>query len=139
MTRPRKATALLEMSGSIKKDPKRYANRADEPRPTSPIGDPPAEFLKETKEAQTKLRIWHEIIADAPDGVLTGCDRMMLANACRIQGAIEGGDYSAALLGQMRTYLGDMGMTPAGRSKVAAPKKQNGATNPWEEFAQLRT
>lgn len=123
------------MSGALKRSPGRYQDRVDEPRPTTPIGEPPADFLLTTKVSKEKLRIWHELIKDAPTGVLTGCDRTLLANTCRIQAAIEGGDCTAAMFSQLRAHLGEMGMTPAGRSKVEGPKKDSGAKNPWQELA----
>lgn len=133
MPRPRKPTALLELNGAFKKNPARAAARFDEPRPTTGIGDPPADFLRtESTLAARHLRIWHELIAQAPEGVLTGCDRMILANTCRIQAAIEGGKTDPGMFNQLRGHLNDMGMTPVGRSKVAGTKKKPDSQNPWE-------
>ena len=85
----RKSTVLLELSGATKHDPARYRDRADEPRPTTPIGDPPAEFMGPKFKRHRAL--WFELIEQRPGGVLTGCDRYLVANACRIQVIIEQG------------------------------------------------
>jgi hypothetical protein len=138
MPRPRTPTKVLELRGAYRKNPKRALDRANEPRPTSPIGDPPAEFLNEfSQTAKRHLRIWYELIAQDPGGVLTGSDRIILQSACRIQAAIEQGDRSPAMFGQLKGHLSEMGMTPAGRSKTAGPKpKGERGENPYEALAR---
>src|ERR1700678_4196096 len=129
MGRPRKPTRLLELNGALKRNPQRYLDRANEPRPTSAVGDPPEDFLRpHSTLAARHLRIWHELLAQAPHGVITGCDRMLLENTCRLQAQIECGERSAAVFNQVRSNLADLGMTPAGRSKVsvARPKSSEG-------------
>jgi len=113
MGRLRQPTKLLELSGAIKHDPQRYRDRADEPRPSTSIGDPPAEFLGAPHARHREL--WREFIAEAPKGVLTGCDRYLLANACRIQVLIEQGACTMSMHSQLRRYMLDMGMTLSGR------------------------
>lgn len=135
MSRARKPTALLELTGALRKDPQRYRDRANEPRPDTSIGEPPADFIRtDSSLAARHLRIWHEFIAEAPPGVLTGCDRKILANACRIQAAIEYGKATPAMFNQLRVYLNDMGMTPAGRSRVSGAR-QKPEEDEWEELA----
>ena len=46
MSRARKPTALLELTGALRKDPQRYRDRANEPRPDTSIGEPPADFIR---------------------------------------------------------------------------------------------
>ncbi len=83
--------------------------RENEPRPLGPIGDPPAEFLVEVSPtAQRHLRIWRELVARAPEGVLTRCDRAFLETACRVQALIEQGDRSPGMLSVFQSYLDDM-------------------------------
>jgi hypothetical protein len=138
MGRPRKPTRVLEMSGAFRKDPARGRARANEPRPTTAVGDPPVDFLNSfSPTAKRHLEIWRQFVEQAPEGVLTGCDRQMLANACRLQAQIERGGASAGMYSQMRAYLGEMGMTPASRSKVdAGPKrKTTNDSSAWECLA----
>ncbi len=136
MGRPRKPTALLELNGSLKRNPQRYRDRADEPRPTSAIGDPPADFLRsDSSLAARHLRIWYELLAQAPDGVLTGCDRMILENTCRLQAKIECGERSAAVFNQVRSNLSDLGMTPAGRSRVSGARQKPEGEDEWDKLA----
>ena len=42
--RPRKPTNLLEITGALRKNPKRARERAGEPRPNGSLGDPPARW-----------------------------------------------------------------------------------------------
>lgn len=138
MGRPRKPTYLLELEGALKKNPKRYRDRANEPRPTSAVGDPPAAFLSEfSPTAKAMLEIWHELLAQEPaPGTITGADRMMLESACRLIYEIRRGNATAGHYSQMRSYLADLGMSPAGRTKIATKKPDaEKTTNPWEELA----
>jgi hypothetical protein len=136
MARPRKPTALLELTGALRKDPQRYRNRANEPRPTTAIGEPPADFLRpDSSLAARHLRIWHELIEQAPPGVLTGCDRAILVSACRIQAAIECGKTEPAMFGQLRAALNDMGMTPVARSRVSGARQKPEAEDEWDKLA----
>jgi hypothetical protein len=65
MARPNKPTALLELNGAFKKDPARRRAREHEPKPSGPLGEPPASFPPNQKQA------WLELSSQAPPGVLT--------------------------------------------------------------------
>jgi hypothetical protein len=140
MGRPRTPTLILEAKGAFRHDPARGRARENEPRPETGIGDPPADFLRpESAMAARCLRIWHEFIAHAPPGLLTGNDRVMLATACRTQADIEAGDRSPARIGQLRGLLNDLGMSPASRSKVSVRKHEpDDKENPWAQLARER-
>ena len=125
--RPRKPTNVLQLSGAFRKDPQRLAARANEPQPDGPIGEAPA-YMNEDE-----ARVWGEIIAECPTGVLTNADRGILAVTVSMRLHAEQGEpfvvdgvptsvrifdtKKIALL--MRCYT-ELGMTPASRSKVSA-------------------
>jgi len=119
-------------------DPQRFRDR-DEPRPTSPLGDPPAYFLNEKSPTSiVLLGIWRELEAQAIEGVLTGCDRMIFENACRLQYVIRSTHKpGSGHLAQMKAYLSEMGMTPAGRTRVAARKAKEADSRTPEGWAAL--
>src|ERR1035441_3448476 len=81
MPKPRKPTKLLELSGALKRNPGRYANRLHEPKAAGSLGDPP-ERLSGTEKAA-----WHELAQLAPDGVLTKADRWLVEITCRLMAA----------------------------------------------------
>jgi len=111
---------LLEMSGSAQKHPQR---RRAEPV-TLPFGQPPAHLSKELKAA------WREIARAAPACVLTRSDRVAVELAARLLVRIRTTDFSAAEATSLRSLLGQLGMTPADRSKVSAPNAGT-PTNPF--------
>lgn len=145
MGRPRKSTAEHERSGSFEKHPERKAARANEPKPDGPLGLPPACFDPETHTGSRLLQIWHELVSQAPPGVLTSSDRAHLELACRLFFRVrfdpkaKVGDFN-----RLAELLGKMGMNPADRSKVNisanpmgnVPDERNGRhTNTFEELA----
>jgi len=120
MPRPRKPTALLELNGAFKKNPARALDREDEPQGHDEIGDPPADFCNETSPtSRAKREIWFRFLAEAPEGCITGSDRTLLANACRLQAELERpfAKVTPAMHAQMRRYLADLGMSAPGRAQ----------------------
>ncbi len=142
MGRPRLPTTVLEMRGSFKKDPKRGRARENEPKPTSILGEPPADFQKpESPTAVALLAIWRELIAQIPEGVLTGCDGWYLEDVCRLKYAVRRGTAKGSdkmLLEKMQSKLG---MNPADRSRVDGGKKKrdNAAAGGWAAIAAARS
>jgi hypothetical protein len=55
MSRPRTPTAVLELRGAFKEHPERARERAGEPRPTEPLGEPPKRL--KPADAMPKWRI----------------------------------------------------------------------------------
>lgn len=158
--RPRKPTALLELSGAFKHDPQR--KRPGEPKELRPLGDPPARLSLEA------VPYWHEL-ADMAGATLTWRDRWAVELAAGLMARAtssvsaekafeitrEWAGDSDALKGVAKisievTYprdcitpaewsvltklLSGMGMDPASRSKLSIP-----ATNekPANRFAAL--
>lgn len=128
MPAPRKPAVLLEMSGSLEKHPQR---RRTEPVVAAPFGSPPAHLTKEHKAA------WREIAKAAPAGVLTGADRVAVELAARMLVRIRTTDFTAAEANGLRALLGQLGMTPADRSKVSVPNAGT-PTNPFSKHGSRR-
>src|ERR1700744_4488376 len=84
MGRPRKSKAELELSGSFAKHPERKGARANEPKPDGPLGPPPKCFDPDGYLGAKHIEIWHELVSQAPPGVLTSADRAHLELACRL-------------------------------------------------------
>jgi hypothetical protein len=114
MPRPRTPTAILEATGQLAHDPKRYATRLTEPKPNTSLGTAP----KHLTTAQKK--VWKELSSTAPDGVLTGCDRWIVETSVILMSKIRTGNFTSTDIGHLRSCLAAMGMTPADRSRVSA-------------------
>jgi len=153
MSRPRKPSALLELSGAYRKNPSR--RRPPAPEPAGPLGDPPERLQGEAR------MFWYEIVNALAAGVLTCADRwcvelaaMTMAKAVRIpdpavvlelaraaelsaeetktqirQQAMTGAHWTL-----LRSLLGAMGMTPADRSKLSIPAEK--PKNKFEDLAR---
>jgi hypothetical protein len=135
MSKRRVPTKVLEMSGAIDKNPGRYADRANEPQPTGPLGDPPAEFLG---PYSTKLlAAWNEIIARAPEGVLTSADHAHVEMTARVMVRTRSSYAKSSDFTLLDKLLGKMGCNPADRSKVAVTKpKPEDEESEWAQLAQ---
>lgn len=129
MTRPRKPTAVLELCGAFKKDPKRGAARADEPKPVGEIGDPPDGLTEAVREA------WIELRSLAHAGTLSPADGPFLLYAAKVWAQVKAADFVDPKLGvRFESILGRLGMTPADRSRVAALKPKAAVPESWLKF-----
>lgn len=130
------------MSGAFAKNPARAVARANEPRPSTVLGDPPAAFLNPHSPTSLELLgIWRELESQAIEGVLTGCDRFLLEAACRIMYRVRRQGASTGDFANLRAYLGEMGLSPGGRTRidVKAPKPaQEEGTSTIARLAQER-
>jgi hypothetical protein len=135
MSKRRVPTKVLEISGAISKNPGRYAERANEPQPKDPLGDPPQEFLG---QYSTKLlAAWNEIIAQVPEGVLTSADRAHVEMTSRVMVRTRTSFAKAGDFALLDKLLGKMGCNPADRSKVAVTKaKPENEESVWGQLAQ---
>lgn len=121
-------TAIKKLSGNAGRRPL----TVNEPMP--PVGAPACpEWL-----AGDALEEWNRITpALALLGVLTTVDHSILLGHCVTYGEIvatvkAGEPLKAALLGQMRAYAVELGLTPAARAKLSiAPPK------PEDQYAQF--
>lgn len=125
MARPRKPTAVLELTGAFQKDPQR--KRPNEPKPTGSLGEPPVDFDEYLKA------LWQDLVRMVPAGVLTNADRWLVELACRTMRQVKKGEALAAEKNLLLSCLSRMGLTPADRSKIAAqPQKEE-----LDDLAQL--
>jgi phage terminase small subunit len=124
MARPRKPTHLLAISGGLDKNPQRYTDRAGEPVDDRELGDPPPKLDPAAQAA------WREIAQVAPVGVLAQADRLIVELAAMLvaQFRRQGDLMPLPAVTRLQSVLGDLGLTPASRSKVtaAASKPQAG-------------
>jgi phage terminase small subunit len=136
MARPRKPTNVLQLAGAFKKNPDRGRARANEPRPTGAIGDPPDALSEAVRKA------WHDTVAEAPPGVLTNADRGILTLVAMLRDHAEHGEiyitregvvtdervWDTKKLALLKSCYTELGMTPASRSKVQIKPAEEAAT-----------
>ncbi len=144
MGRPRKPIAVHEASGAISKDPQRFRDRMDEPRPSAPLGSPPAHFLNaKSPTSLALLAIWRRLEKEVPEGALTSSDNTAFANLCTAQLQIERNplDTPASILNTSLAYLDRFGLNPHGRTRIAIRKaKEVDSRTPdgWAALAEER-
>jgi hypothetical protein len=143
MGRRRKTEAEHQLNGTFEKHPERKAAYEKAPKPKGPLGDPPASFDPKSFSGDRLIAIWHEVVAQAPPGVLTSSDRMHVEMTCRLIYRIrhlgaKSGDYS-----RLESMLGKMAMNPSDRPKIqlgggASPANTNAPeeANTFEQLAQ---
>lgn len=109
----RKPLEAHELSGATKKNPQRFVDRKGEPKPTASIGSAP----KHLTPAQRK--VWKEIAAVSPKGVLTNADRLLLEVACCLIVQFRAGTLiRASEIAGLLNALGRLGLSPADRAKL---------------------
>lgn len=119
MGRPRKPTNVLELTGAFRKNPGRAAAREHEPKPADALVSPPASFNPETSTGARMLAIWHELVAQVPEGVLTTADAFHVELTCRLMFQVRIGCGKAGDYAQLNSLLGKMGLNPSDRSKIS--------------------
>jgi hypothetical protein len=121
----RKPTELLELSGAFDEHPNR--RRPVGPKSERGIGDPPPSL------APDEAACWHEFIANAPAGVLTSGDRTTLEALARLWAKSRREWLIGSEWSNLRSLLGELGATPASRSKIAAATpEERPPANPWD-------
>lgn len=116
MPRQRKPTTILDLTGRLKHDKKRYQGRKDEPVVNGPLGGPP-DRLDPNQRA-----IWLEIQGELVEGVALASDRQSFELLVRLVDRCRRNDLDGAGLAMMGRLFVAFGMTPADRSRVSAPK-----------------
>jgi len=125
------STAQLVLSGGLKHDPKRYASRTSEPKPSGPIGNPPSHFSPELRS------IWKEFKSQALPNAMGNSERLILEVMCRLVLRLRQGTISTGETSQLINCLSRLGMTPTDRVRVQSIPT---VANPTEEesvFAAL--
>lgn len=114
MSRARKPTALLELSGTLADHPSRYANRLNEPQLTQGIGNPPNHLSEQEKV------VWQELARDIY--WLKVSDRLSMEIVCRLTSKMRNDpNFKTMEFSVLTTLLRSLGMTPTDRSRVNAP------------------
>lgn len=110
-------TALKKLAGNPGKRP--YNEHEIEPT----LGAPPCPVWMQGAAREE----WERIVPELDRlGVLTVVDNAVLVGHCSTYGEIvstiqAGEPLKAALLAQMRSYAGELGLTPAARAKLSVP------------------
>jgi hypothetical protein len=125
LARPRTPTEVLDLRGAFKINPQR--KREVGPKALAGLGAPPA-HLNDAARA-----CWVEAVGNAPAGVLTAGDRILVEIVARLLAKFREDWLTGAEFGQLGQALGKLGWTPADRSRVSAVKEEPKA-DPFAEF-----
>ena len=119
MSARRKSLATLQLLGSTKAHPGRYAGRTDLASCPDGIGDPPSHI------SIARKNIWAELIAFVPAEHLQSADRFLLEVVTGLMAKqrnrrclISKGEISLLL-----NALSKLGLTPVDRNRVIIPVK----------------
>jgi hypothetical protein len=102
MSRPRTPTAVLELRGAFKAHPERARERAGEPRPTEPLGEPPKRLKPADKAAWCEMRdhgFW-----------LTSADQFMVEIAASLMAKHRGGTIDNPARSLLVSTLSKLGL-----------------------------
>lgn len=127
MPRPRKPTAVLELSGAFKHDPQRRRAREFEPVVEAPLGEPP-EYFNEARAAR-----WREIAAQCYWA--TFADRIIVERTAVLWQLWRDGMATPPQEKMLDANLVRLGLTPSDRSKVKAPAKAKPSANSFAKLA----
>ena len=125
----RKTTAALALSGSLQRNPGRYASRKKEPKPDSPLGNPPGYF--DSKHAA----VWRDVATLCAPGVLFGSDRILVELICTLICKLRAGAIRTMEQNLLLACLQQLGMSPISRSRIAVP--DNGKNEEKDTWAAL--
>lgn len=131
--RPRRPTAILQLTGEAAKRPERMRKRANEPKPERPLGACPKRFGARQREVAAA---WKFIAGCCPDGVLTEMDRPVVMQASALMAEFWAAplEFPAAKHARLESVLSKLGMTPVDRSKVVVAKPETATANPFARF-----
>lgn len=131
MARPRKPTAVLNITGAFAKNPNR--KRPGEPKPTGGIGP----YRPLTEGSLEPAKIWDELVGMCAPGVLTNSDRAAMEIAVEYlrQFRVDPIHCSAERVKTLIALLARFGMTPSDRAKLSLPEPPNSSeVVPWDKF-----
>jgi hypothetical protein len=147
MSRPRTPTAVLELKGSFRKNPRRGEDRALEPQAVGHL-EPPAQWrVSETDfraaEYARYLAIWNETVAIC--WWLTPAESGPLATYCRLKDKENKNAAKPADLSNLIKLYPILGMTQDGRAKFrergaealsdGASKGPHAQGDDWQDIA----
>lgn len=125
--RPRKPTAIHALTGAIEHDPGRFRDRMNEPQDDRALGPAPDSWPAE------KRVCWDEIARLAhwlryPDRLAVE----LAASLLFLMRVVGVGAMQAGQLARLESALGNLGLSPATRSKINMPR-QLSASNPFAQ------
>lgn len=122
MARPRKPTQLHVISGSAAKHPDRMREREGEPEVDGDLRDmgPPTHLDDSLAE------IWREVAKLLHARVAGDSDVLAFEALVRATAMCRSAEATPAWFARQAALMGEFGMTPASRSKVAQGKKPEG-------------
>src|ERR1035437_1160531 len=132
MSARRKSLATLQLLGSTKAHPGRYAGRTDLASCPDGIGNPPSHI------SIARKNIWAELVAQLPEGHLQSADRFLLEIVTHLMSRqrnrrvlITKGEISLLI-----NALSKLGLTPVDRSRViiAAKPKASVYSQGWDDL-----
>jgi phage terminase small subunit len=136
MPKARKTLTQLAESGSLDRNPGRYASRyVAQVAPHRPIGAAPAHLPAAEK------KIWKDLVRASQPGLLQKSDRFYLELCCKLVSRMRAGDVKASELNSVANILSKLGMNPVDRIKLgvespADPSKSKDKDE-WDELDQL--
>jgi hypothetical protein len=120
--RPPKPTRLLELTGSVRKNPGRYKARSAEPQPPQiPVGGPPDKFMIfhpdfGYQDAERLRAIWDNCLKMWP--WITFSDRDALEHYCQLKLKQDKGTLKNAELAALIKIRSELGGTGTGRVRL---------------------
>jgi hypothetical protein len=115
MARPRKPTALLELRGAFKHDPKRKNARQNEPIVTTPLPDPPNDLSADV------ARAWREM--ESRGYWLTSADQFLVLIAATLTSRYRLDQLKHGHVSVLIGLLGKLGFSPRERGALNLPTR----------------
>jgi hypothetical protein len=115
MPRPRLPTALLELRGAFKHDPKRKRERLNEPLVTTPLPDPPDELSADVASAWRQMKVrgyW-----------LTSADQFLVEIAATLTARYRLNQLKHNHVSVLIALLGRLGFSPRERGALNLPTR----------------
>jgi hypothetical protein len=113
MPRPRKPTAMLELSGAFKRNPNRKKARANEPIVTTPLPSPPKYLTSATAATWQEMKrygYW-----------LTSADRFLVEIAATFVARYRVNELKSGDVSLLIALLGKIGFSPKERGALNLP------------------
>lgn len=119
MANSRQPDNVLKMRGTYRKD--RHGDPDTKPEWSEEEPEMP-DFLDEYARAE-----WERVLADAPVGVITKTDRMVLAQYCMLcsKFASQKHEFNSTDHTQLKLIAQQLGFTPSTRGKIGGAPKDN--------------
>ena len=134
MAPPRKSKKVLQLNGTVRRNPGRYASRNDPagPETLGELGAPPDHLDDDAKAA------WNELaeIDAAGNRVLTRCDRIAVEMAAWAMSDFRKCPeaFTAARQTQLQRLLKSFGMVGHGSRQDLPPPEEEPKGSPLDEF-----